>query len=1073
MAGRRRSWFLGVAALIVAGLACPAVIPRAAAAPVSATRGGARAEAVTSGDARFEVLSPTLIRTEYAGDQHFVDAGTFNVIGRDDFAPTHFTTRTAGGWLTIQTSALTLRYQVGSGPFGTKNLQVSLRAGQQPVTAEPWASEVPPSCTIGVLCEAENLSLNGVSVANDHTGYTGTGFAAGFQSTGNSLSFQVTVATAGTYQFDARYANSVGGDGQDTTRTLTVAADGGAGATLTMPTTADWNTWAIVSADLTLAAGTHTITVSRTAADSGNVNLDSVTLVSPGAAYPAPPPPTVQDCAYGAVCEAESGTLAGGAALASDHNDYSGAGFVAGLATGASDTVHVTGVPAPGAYDLQLRYANAQDSARPVSVQVGSAPATPASLATTSSWDSWRTVAVPVQLAAGANDVTIGCPDASSCQLNLDTVAVTKPGATLLAPHAPLGGYRRGLDGVNGSAVTTPGLLYQDGWSLLDDTSSALYNPATKKVTQRPGHDGKPYQDGYVFGYGHDYSRGLTDLATLTGPSELLPRWSYGVWYSEYYNHTAADYENTILPAFRANGTPLDVLVTDTDFKSPSTWDGWEMNPSEFPDPKAFFDWSAAQGLHNALNIHPSIGSDDPQFAQAQATAGGGLTLNSGDYVFDWGNPAQLKAYLDLHNGFQQAGADIYWLDWCCDQSSSSLAGVTPDAWINQQYADYTAANLGRGFAFSRAYGSLQAGGYSGQQGLPTGPWADKRTTVHFTGDTTSDWATLKFEVGYTPGESSSTGLSAVSDDIGGFNNDGTQTTGAEPGSTKEADDLYARWVQFGTFQPIDRLHGNHSDRLPWQYGTAAQASAEKFLNLRENLVPYTYTLAQQASRTGIPVVRPLYLQYPDQQDAYAQDGSEYLYGPDVLVAPVTTPGTGTVSTSVWFPPGSSWTDYFTGQTYAGGTTANVSTDLGTMPVFLRSGGILTTRTGNVTNDDQNPLTKVTVTVAGGGPGSFGLYEDNGTTTNFHQRAVTRISYSETRGAHTARIAAAVGSFRGQVTQRQWTVQFLRATTAPTSVTINGRAAPASAWRWDASADTLTVTAPAQSVNQPLTVSYG
>jgi Glycosyl hydrolases family 31/Carbohydrate binding module (family 35)/Domain of unknown function (DUF5110)/Carbohydrate binding module (family 6) len=1071
MAGRRRSWFLGVAALIVAGLACPAVIPGAAAAPVSATRAGARAEAVTSGDARFEVLSPTLIRTEYAGDQHFVDAGTFNVIGRDDFAPTHFTTRTAGGWLTIQTSALTLRYQVGSGPFGTKNLQVSLRAGPQPVTAEPWASEVPPSCTIGVLCEAENLSLNGVSVANDHTGYTGTGFAAGFQSTGNSLSFQVTVATAGTYQFDARYANSVGGDGQDTTRTLTVAADGGAGATLTMPTTADWNTWAIVSADLTLAAGTHTITVTRTASDSGNVNLDSVALVSPGAAYPSPPPPTGHDCAFGTVCEAESGTLAGGAALASDHNDYSGAGFVAGLATGASDTVHVTGVPAPGAYDLQLRYANAQDSARPVSVQVGSAAATPASLATTSSWDSWRTVAVPVQLAAGANDVTIGCPDASSCQLNLDTVAVTKAGATLLAPHAPLGGYRRGLDGVNGSAVTTPGLLYQDGWSLLDDTSSALYNPATKKVTQRPGHDGKPYQDGYVFGYGHDYSRGLTDLATLTGPSELLPRWSYGVWYSEYYNHTAADYENTILPAFRANGTPLDVLVTDTDFKSPSTWDGWEMNPSEFPDPKAFFDWSAAHGLHNALNIHPSIGSDDPQFAQAQATAGGGLTASSGDYVFDWGNPAQLKSYLDLHNGFQQAGADIYWLDWCCDQSSSSLAGVTPDAWINQQYADYTAANLGRGFAFSRAYGSLQAGGYSGQQGLPTGPWADKRTTVHFTGDTTSDWATLKFEVGYTPGESSSTGLSAVSDDIGGFNNDGTQTTGAEPGSTKEADDLYARWVQFGTFQPVDRLHGNHSDRLPWQYGTAAQASAEKFLNLRENLVPYTYTLAQQASRTGIPVVRPLYLQYPDQQDAYAQDGSEYLYGPDVLVAPVTTPGTGTVSTSVWFPPGSSWTDYFTGQTYAGGTTANVSTDLGTMPVFLRSGGILTTRTGNVTNDDQNPLTKVTVTVAGGGPGSFGLYEDNGTTTDFHQSADTRISYSETRAAHTARIATAVGSFRGQVTQRQWTVAFLGAT-APTSVTINGKAAPASAWTWDAAARTLTVTAPVQSVHRALAISY-
>src|ERR1700761_2477382 len=1070
MGGRRRFLFLALAVLVGAGLACPAGIPRAAGAGRPAGRSAARS--VTSGDARFEVLSPTLIRTEYAGDRHFTDAATFNAIGRDDFAPTRFTARTAGGWLTIRTPAMTLRYQVGSGPFGARNLQVTERAGPQPVTADPWAAEVPPSCSIGVLCEAEDLSLNGVTVADDHTGYTGTGFAAGFQNTGNSLSFQVTVASAGTYQFDARYANAVGGDGQDTTRTLTVAADGGAGAALTMPTTADWNTWAVAAAGLTLAPGTHTITVTRTAPDSGNVNLDSVALVSPGAAYPAPPAPTVRDCAYGTVCEAESGTLADGAALASDHNAYSGAGFVAGLATGASDTVHVTGVPAAGTYALQVRYANAQDSARPVSVQAGSGPASSASLATTSSWDSWRTVAVPVQLAAGTNDVTLRCPDASSCQLNLDTVAVTASGAPLLAPHAPLGGDRRGLDGVDGDAVTTPGLLYQDGWSLLDDTSSALYNPVTKKVTPRPGHDGQPYQDGYVFGYGHDYARALTDLATLTGPSELLPRWAYGVWYSEYYDRTAADYENTILPAFRANGTPLDVLVTDTDFKSPSTWDGWEMNPSEFPDPKAFFDWSAAQGLHNALNIHPSIGSDDPQFAQAQATADGGLTLNSGDYVFDWGNPAQLKAYLDLHHGFQQAGADIYWLDWCCDQSSSSLAGVTPDAWINQQYADYTAANLGLGFAFSRADVSLQAGGYSGQQGLPTGPWADKRTTVHFTGDTTSDWGTLKFEVGYTPGESSSTGLSAVSDDIGGFNNDGTQTTGAEPGSTKEADDLYARWVQFGTFQPIDRLHGNHSDRLPWQYGTAAQASAEEFLNLRENLVPYTYTLAQQASRTGIPVVRPLYLQYPDQQDAYAQDGSEYLYGPDVLVAPVTTPGTGTVSTPVRFPPGSSWTDYFNGQTYAGGTTASVSTDLGTMPVFIKSGGIVTTRTDDVTNDEQNPLAKVTATVAAGASGSFGLYEDNGPTTNTEQRPATRITCRRVGASHTARIAPADGSFGGQVRQRQWTVSFLGVARAPAAGAVDGRTAAPSAGSGAAPPHALTGTPRAQSVRQPLTVSY-
>src|SRR6185436_14556477 len=163
-----------------------------------------------------------------------------------------------------------------------------------------------------------------------------------------------------------------------------------------------------------------------------------------------------------------------------------------------------------------------------------------------------------------------------------------------------------------------------------------------------------------------------------------------------------------------------------------------------------------------------------------------------------------------------------------------------------------------------------------------------KRNTLHFTGDAISNWETLQFEVGYTPGESAATGLAAISHDIGGHTQ-GLQEPGTEPGSTKLPDDLYARWVQLGTFQPIDRLHSNHSDRLPWQYGPGAAASAKKFLQLREQLRPYTYAAAKEATATGLPMTRALYLAYPDQAEAFAYAGSEYLYGPDFLVAPVTT----------------------------------------------------------------------------------------------------------------------------------------------------------------------------------------
>jgi hypothetical protein len=1055
---------LAVATAVTCAAAVVATTPRAGATPA---HNRADRHAVRSGDARFEVLSPTLIRMEYAGDGNFTDAGTFNAVGRDDFRPTHFTSRVRDGWLTIDTGRMDLRYKVGSGEFTADNVSLKLRTGDQDVTAHP-AFPSAPHCALGSLCEGEQAALTGgVSVASDHSGFTGAGFAAGFTSVGAALTYRLDVPAAGEYTLRLRYANARGGDGQDTTRTLSESIDGGTAGTITLPPTPSWDDWAIATVpSISLAAGTHTLVVSRAANDSGNVNIDSLAVTPPGADYPAPAT-TTTPCAYGTVCEAEGGALTGGAHLASDHNGYSGAGFAAGLErVGATDTTTVTGVPADGTYQLQLRYANANTTPpRTASVTVDGGTATSVALPPTADWDTWSTVTTPVTLSKGQDTVAIGCPTADSCHVNLDTVAITPLQSPILLAHAPLGGYRRGLDGVNGSAVTTPGLLYRDGWYLLDDTQSALWDGKT--VTPRPSHDGAAYQDGYLFGYGQDYKQGLADLATLTGPSELLPRWAYGVWFSEYYDYTAADYENTILPKFRSEGVPVDVLVTDTDFKSPSTWDGWEMDAAKFPDPKAFFDWAASMGLHNTLNIHPSIGPDDPQLPQAQATANGKLATSGSNYVFDWGDPDQLKAYLDLHQTMEQAGADFWWLDWCCDNSYSSLPGVTPDAWINQQYADDTAKNIGRGFAFSRAFGSLQAGGYSGQAGVPTGPWADKRTTAHFTGDTTSNWQTLAFEVGYTPGESGSTGLSAVSHDIGGFNNDGTQAKGADPGSTKEADDLYARWVQFGAFQPILRLHGNHSDRLPWQYGGAARTSAEKFLNLRENLVPYTYSLAKQANDTGIPAVRATYLEYPDQEAAYQHADSEYFYGPDVLVAPVTTPGT-SATTTVWFPAGSDWTDYFTGKTYRGGTTQQVRTDLDTMPVFLKAGGIVPTRTDDVTNDVQNPLTKVTLTVAGGADGHYSLYEDDGSTTDPARSATTSVDYRERGGDHQLRIAPARGRFAGQVTQRQWTVQFGNAD-SPHRVSVDGRSAQ---WRYDVATRTLTVDVPTRSVHRGAVVDY-
>ncbi|MGN8050883.1 TIM-barrel domain-containing protein [Curtobacterium sp. 22159] len=1074
---RRRA----VAAALTATLALGALAsigipaPSASAAPASRT--------VVSGDARFEVLSPTLIRTEYAGDGQFVDAGTFNVIGRDDFAATRFTETVADGWLTIDTGSMRIRYQQGSGAFTEKNLRVDVTTDSgQHVDAAPWTTAPEPACTIGVLCEAETLGLDGLSPATNHTGFAGTGFAAGFESVGNAMTFTTTASTSGDRDLTLRYANSQGGDGQVTTRTLSVVVDGDAPRTISLPAGTSWDDWRTATTSLDLSAGEHTIRIERAASDSGQVNVDSLALVAPGAAYPAPSSSTSgADCRYSTICEAEDAGRTGTAQQASDHNGASGGAFVAGLwSTGASVTTHVTDVPADGDYRLQVRYANGGTASPTITAQVGGVSGT-VSLVPTSGWDYWNTVSVPVHLTKGADDVTLGCPtEASNCNVNVDTIAVVGKDAPVLAPHAPLGGYRRDLDTANGTEPTNPGLLYQDGWSLLDDTASALYDPSTQKTTPRGDHGGRAYSDGYVFGYGNHYTTALRDLATLTGPTKLLPRWAYGVWYSEYYDRSQADYE-AIAKEFRKQGVPVDVMAIDTDYKQGSKWNGWEVDPARIPDMgQLLADWHA-EGIHNTLNIHPTISGSDPKFAEAQRTAKGKLTNGGGDnWLFDWSDPDQLKAYFELHDSVQQDGVDMWWLDWCCSENSEySANGVTPDAYINQQYADYTNAALGgRGLAFSRAYGSLTAGGYGNPQAVPTGPWADKRTTVHFTGDTTSTWDMLKAEVGYTPGESAATGLAAVSHDIGGHNGAQYGIAGKEPGTTQLPPDLYARWVQLGTFQPIDRLHSNHSDRLPWQYPDAANASASKFLNLREDLLPLTYTLAAQATATGTPILQPLYLQYPDQPASYSLAGSEYLYGKDVLVAPATTGGD-TATTSVWFPAGSDWTDWFTGKTYRGGTSADVTTGLDAMPVFVRSGGIVPTRSHHVANDADGALDAVTVTVANGADGAFDLHEDAGEDTPASNKATaaptglasTAIRYTQQRSGGTLDIAPARGTFAGQVRERAWTATITNAD-RPAAVTIDGKPVAASGWQYDAATRTLTVPVDRRSVTERTTVRW-
>ncbi len=606
-----------------------------------------------------------------------------------------------------------------------------------------------------------------------------------------------------------------------------------------------------------------------------------------------------------------------------------------------------------------------------------------------------------------------------------------------------LGGWRRGLDGQAGASTLGEGLLTRYGWYLLDDTQTALY--VNGHVVPRPSHGAMPYLDGYFFGYGHDYTTGLRDLRDLTGPAPLLPRWTFGVWFSDYHPFTDADYRRKLLPAFRQHRVPVDGLVVDTDWKSPNTWNGWEWNSALFPQPRSFLRWAASQGLHVVLNVHPSIGPNDPRLVEAQRRAHGKLRQGApcfapnGNpcYGFDFGDPDQLAAYFALHQPFDAQGVAAWWLDWCCDSSSVSTPGMTPDTWINSLYAHDGAMQGRRGFAFSRI-GSGYTGYTVSAIGYPSGPWAEHRYTLHFTGDTAATWPMLAFEARFTAAEGS-IGLPYVTHDIGSYY------------AAHLPDDLYARWVQLGAFQPVLRLHSDNGDRLPWQYGPAAEHSAETFLRMREALVPYTYATARQAHDSGLPMARALYLEWPGQAPAYTAS-TEYLYGDSLLVAPVTTAGTNVTST-VWIPPGR-WVDWFTGRSYTGARTVRVTSSLATLPLFVREGGIVSEADGAAATNAGHPLDRVLVTVAPGS-GRASLYEDAGDGQGYLHGGYARtpLSVRSDRSGTVVTVGGRRGSCRGCVARRAWTVEVISQAT-PHAVLVNGvplaRAGASRGWSYEA-----------------------
>ena len=533
-----------------------------------------------------------------------------------------------------------------------------------------------------------------------------------------------------------------------------------------------------------------------------------------------------------------------------------------------------------------------------------------------------------------------------------------------------LGGTARTLDGTNGRLGSwksekekkdrfgighiRKGIFSSNGVAEMDDSKSFLLNE-DGTVSKRNGGIDK-----YIFAFKEDYLGGLKQFFSLTGHAPVLPKYALSNWWSRYHRYSADEYL-ALMDKFEQHDVPLTVATIDMDWHRVGSvpigaeshsiqgrgWTGYSFEKTLFPDYKAFLKNLKGRGLAVTMNLHPRDGVRyfEDMYPQ-MATACDIDPATKKTVQFDLTDSKFLPAYFDiLHHPYEADGVDFWWIDWQ-QGTKSKMEGLDP-LWLLNHYHFLDACRDGRqGMILSR-YAGL------GSHRYPLG----------FSGDTAVSWRSLNFQPYFTA-LASNAGYTWWSHDIGGH-------------LLGHGDnELYLRWLQYGVFSPINRLHSNNKGRSkePWLY-PKVETLAEDFMRLRHRLLPYLYTANVVTAKEGIPLISPMYYYDSDARSKSDRYRNQYYFGEQMLVCPVTKKGkNGETALRVWLPKGS-WTDFFTGERYEGGKEYDIVCKLQNYPVFVKDGSFVPMLPARKGNDMSFETLEVKLYE---GEGSYTLYDEVG-----------------------------------------------------------------------------------------------
>lgn len=525
--------------------------------------------------------------------------------------------------------------------------------------------------------------------------------------------------------------------------------------------------------------------------------------------------------------------------------------------------------------------------------------------------------------------------------------------------NSNLGGTCRTLDNVDGECELDKGLIDRVGFTTLDDESTlALDENGWYVPLERESGD----VDQYFFGYLLDHKACLRDYYRLSGATPMLPRYALGNWWCRYYKYTEKTYME-LMNRFAEKNIPLAVSVIDMDWhitepdpKYGNGWTGYTWNRDFFPDPERMLKWLHDRGLRVSMNLHPHDGFRAFEDCYESVATEMGIDPETEETVrFDASDPKLMRTYLDkvLHP-LEEQGVDFWWTDW--QQYGGTTRPGYDTLWMLNHFLYTDNARHGTYPLTMSRYAGL------GSHRYPLG----------FSGDTIMTWESLDFQPYFT-NNSSNVGYGWWTHDIGGhfYGN--------------WSDEMQVRWVQYGVFSPIFRLHSGNREfftKEPWAFPVHIETVLSDFMRLRHRLIPYLYTMNYRNHAEGVPLCCPLYYDYPEltypQKYGIKAYRNEYTFGSSLLVCPITSPmdaASQTGSVRAWIPQGT-WYDIFNGRRYTGEKCMTLYRTLEQYPVLAKAGAILPLSDDPVCNGAPLPE-KLELQVYCGADGEFTMYEDD------------------------------------------------------------------------------------------------